>query len=544
MAVKKLLDENSLVAIKTYIDTTSGKVDDVKINNASILSSKIANISVDGTYNASSNKIASLSSITNAINALDVSNITGFGAGKTLATLTETNGKISATFQDIQLGSTAKVTGLDTALAGKVPTSRTIAGLALSSNISSSDLRNALDLTTALVYIGQATTTQPSTGHYVKTVIGGTTYYVSLDSDGTDQQVYAEKGQIFTIGTKEYICTTAGASGTNVFSEIGDEGSYALKTITVTGTGALSGGGTLEANRTITHNAGNAASQTSGFYKFSTDAYSHINSVTAVAKSDLTGLGVADDSAVVHKTGNENISGEKTFLNAVQIGGRVYGTDYFGALKLFNTMATTEAKSSGSAHQSIYCSMGNNIGFGLTNRDGNPVGSFDFNCDGLEFIQDLTHQFSISCDGKIVIVKYTSSGDSIDSYIDLPLGKGTDASHDTIACLSDIPSLSGYVTGSSLTSNNVIVGNGGSSVKDSGTAISTITSHISDSNIHVTSANKTAWNNKISNVRVLEVTSSTTGAGYQKLQQTSDGSNYTDIVACLSYNEAWAILTA
>lgn len=41
--------------------------------------------------------------ITNAINALEVTDITGFGAGKTLASLTETNGKIAATFQDISI---------------------------------------------------------------------------------------------------------------------------------------------------------------------------------------------------------------------------------------------------------------------------------------------------------------------------------------------------------------------------------------------------------------------------------------------------------
>lgn len=39
----------------------------------------------------------------NSIAALDVSNISGFGAGKTLATLTETDGKISATFQSIAI---------------------------------------------------------------------------------------------------------------------------------------------------------------------------------------------------------------------------------------------------------------------------------------------------------------------------------------------------------------------------------------------------------------------------------------------------------
>ena len=59
--------------------------------------------SFDGTYNASTNKAATVSTVTNAINALDVDDITGFGAGKTLATLTETDGKIAATFQNISI---------------------------------------------------------------------------------------------------------------------------------------------------------------------------------------------------------------------------------------------------------------------------------------------------------------------------------------------------------------------------------------------------------------------------------------------------------
>ena len=46
---------------------------------------------------------ATITSINNKIGELDVNNITGFGAGKTLATLTETDGKIAATFQDISI---------------------------------------------------------------------------------------------------------------------------------------------------------------------------------------------------------------------------------------------------------------------------------------------------------------------------------------------------------------------------------------------------------------------------------------------------------
>ena len=57
----------------------------------------------DGTYNASTNKAATVSTVTNAIGALDVSNISGFGAGKTLSALSETDGKISASFQNISI---------------------------------------------------------------------------------------------------------------------------------------------------------------------------------------------------------------------------------------------------------------------------------------------------------------------------------------------------------------------------------------------------------------------------------------------------------
>lgn len=54
-------------------------------------------------YNASTNKGATVATVTNAINALDVTDISGFGTGKTLATLKEENGKVSATFQDISI---------------------------------------------------------------------------------------------------------------------------------------------------------------------------------------------------------------------------------------------------------------------------------------------------------------------------------------------------------------------------------------------------------------------------------------------------------
>lgn len=60
-------------------------------------------ITFDSTYDASTNKAATVATVTGAIESLDVSDITGMGTGKTIATLTETDGKVAATFQDISI---------------------------------------------------------------------------------------------------------------------------------------------------------------------------------------------------------------------------------------------------------------------------------------------------------------------------------------------------------------------------------------------------------------------------------------------------------
>ena len=58
----------------------------------------------DGTYNASSNKAATVSTVTNAVDALDGNlNNTTPGAGKTLTAFSQTNGIVSATFGNISI---------------------------------------------------------------------------------------------------------------------------------------------------------------------------------------------------------------------------------------------------------------------------------------------------------------------------------------------------------------------------------------------------------------------------------------------------------
>ena len=73
------------------------------------------------TYNASSNKAATKQTVTDAINALDVSNITSnLGVSKTITALSETDGKIAATATAIQIAE-SQVTNLVSDLAAKAP---------------------------------------------------------------------------------------------------------------------------------------------------------------------------------------------------------------------------------------------------------------------------------------------------------------------------------------------------------------------------------------------------------------------------------------
>lgn len=114
---------------------------------------------------------------------------------------------------------------------------------------------------------------------------------------------------IIVTGTgKEYVRSGKTSSAAGSWVELGDEGSYALKTVTVTGTGALGGGGDLTQNRTITHNASGVTAGSYGQAQGGTlsggdliripyitvDTYGHI---TAASSSALT-LPVSTDEKV------------------------------------------------------------------------------------------------------------------------------------------------------------------------------------------------------------------------------------------------------
>ena len=65
-----------------------------------------------------------------------------------------------------------------------------------------------------------------------------------------------------------------------------------------------------------THPVGNAPSKVSGFYKFSTDSTSHIASVTAVAKADITGL-IGSDTYDAYGAATTAETNAKTYADSL-----------------------------------------------------------------------------------------------------------------------------------------------------------------------------------------------------------------------------------
>lgn len=82
---------------------SSNSVTDVQIDDTSIVSNHVANLITEGTYNSSTNKIATESTVSGAIATLDGS-ITGApGAGNTPTSFSQTDGVVTATFAPIAI---------------------------------------------------------------------------------------------------------------------------------------------------------------------------------------------------------------------------------------------------------------------------------------------------------------------------------------------------------------------------------------------------------------------------------------------------------
>ena len=124
----------------------------------------------------------------------------------------------------------------------------------------------------------------------------------------------------------------------NLQSTMNTELAKKVGKVTVVGSGnavttASISGDTLTLTKGATYNnyvhpAGSAPSKSSGFYKFSTDSTSHVASVTAVAKSDITALGIPGQDTT-YGNATQSTSGlmsaaDKTKLDGISTGANKY----------------------------------------------------------------------------------------------------------------------------------------------------------------------------------------------------------------------------
>lgn len=247
--------------------TTVSTIDLSSVQNA---------LEFDGTYDASTNKVATQSTVTNAINGL-TDTLTGTpGAAKTITAFDEVDGKITATFSDIAIAE-SQVTNLTTDLAAKAP-------------INSPDLTGTPTAPTAAA---GTNTTQIATTAFVHDAVAGLSgamhYQGEVEADPTQTAPTGtyNAGDVVTYGNSEYVY-----DGTN-WRELGDEGSYALKTTTVTGTDGLTGGGAISSNQTISHAVpSGATASTKGtaggrtyIQTITTDKFGHITDVATATET-------------------------------------------------------------------------------------------------------------------------------------------------------------------------------------------------------------------------------------------------------------------
>lgn len=248
------------------------------INLVDILAAKQDNLTFNGTYNASTNKVATESTVSNAIAALDGS-ITGTaGISKTLTALTETNGVINATFGDINITAN-QVSNAGTAITANIATS------AITDGDTGTDLTSKAQVAT---YVAEKTAGLTGAMHFKG----------SVDSIPPASGTYVSGDVVFLTSTnKEYIY-----DGTN-WILFGDEGSYALKTIEISGGSGLTGGGTLETNRTIAHAVPSGAGTTNNIS--ATDG-TFINSITFDSFGHVTSVGTGSATTYTFAEGSTN----------------------------------------------------------------------------------------------------------------------------------------------------------------------------------------------------------------------------------------------
>ena len=120
-------------------------------------------------------------------------------------------------------------------------------------NITTSDL----GLSTAMKFGGVATQILSESGQQNATTTSGIYTTSNQPSNGT---VYLDK-----TGHLEYVWVSGSSSTLGHWELLGQDGSYALSSVTIKGKGVLGGGGDLSSNQTITHNKVDSSTYTNTY---------------------------------------------------------------------------------------------------------------------------------------------------------------------------------------------------------------------------------------------------------------------------------------
>lgn len=190
---------------------------------------------------------------TNAISSAQSAAMSAGDAASFAASAKNYVDSISAGTLTIQVGGNTKAS---------VPSTKTA-----TVNITAADL----GLTNAMHFLGTTTTALTD---------GSKTNPITISS----ASVTAVSGDVVLYGSQEYIFNGS------TWELFGDEGSYALNSVTITGAGALGGGGSLAGNRTITHNTTTRSNSTSAASPAVGGTFTAIDSVTSDSYGHITGV--------------------------------------------------------------------------------------------------------------------------------------------------------------------------------------------------------------------------------------------------------------
>ena len=203
--------------------------------------------------NASSSATQAASSASNAETYATNASSSAAAAANSAASVKNYVDSISAGTLTIQVGGNTKAS---------VPSTKTA-----TVNITAADL----GLTNAMHFLGTTTTVLTD---------GSKTNPITISS----ASVTAVSGDVVLYGSQEYVFN---GSAWELF---GDEGSYALNSVTITGSGALGGGGNLTGDRTITHNTTTRSDSTSAASPAVGGTFTAIDGVTSDSYGHITGV--------------------------------------------------------------------------------------------------------------------------------------------------------------------------------------------------------------------------------------------------------------